>query len=100
MGAGALRAFFDVSLPLAAPGLMASAIFVFLESLDEFTGSYFVGAPDCEHAAAASLYSRSGGNYQTASITALLLLVPSLFFMLIVERFLEGRRSVARRTMT
>ncbi len=35
-----------MTLPLAMPGLMASAIFVFLESLDEFTGSYFVGAPD------------------------------------------------------
>jgi putative spermidine/putrescine transport system permease protein len=36
-GAGAFRAFLDITLPLAAPGLMASAIFVFLESLDEFT---------------------------------------------------------------
>jgi hypothetical protein len=25
---------------------MASAIFVFLESLDEFTGTFFVGVPD------------------------------------------------------
>jgi len=27
------------------PGLMASAIFVFLESLDELTGTYFAGCP-------------------------------------------------------
>jgi hypothetical protein len=26
--------------------MMATAIFVFLESLDEFTGTYFVGVPD------------------------------------------------------
>ncbi|MDO1581099.1 ABC transporter permease [Rhizobium oryzicola] len=90
MGAGALRAFFDVSLPLAAPGLMASAIFVFLESLDEFTGSYFVGAPDVNMLPLLLYTAGSGGNYQTASITALLLLVPSLFFMLIVERFLKA----------
>src|SRR5690606_7634715 len=45
-GAGPLRAFFDITLPLAAPGLMASAIFVFLESLDEFTATFFVGAPE------------------------------------------------------
>ena len=31
-----------------------------------------------------------GGNYQIASITALLLLVPSIGFMLIVERFLKA----------
>ncbi|WP_183898847.1 ABC transporter permease [Rhizobium metallidurans] len=89
-GAGALRAFFDITLPLAAPGLMASAIFVFLESLDEFTGSYFVGAPDVNMLPLLLYTTASGGNYQIASITALLLLIPSLVFMLIVERFLKA----------
>ena len=46
IGASGLRTFFTVNLPLAAPGIMASAIFVFLESLDEFTGTFFVGVPD------------------------------------------------------
>jgi ABC-type Fe3+ transport system permease subunit len=32
----------------------------------------------------------AGGNYQIASITALLLLVPSLVFMMVVERFLKA----------
>lgn len=90
IGAGALRTFRDITLPLAAPGLMASAIFVFLESLDEFTGSYFVGAPDVNMLPLLLYTAGSGGNYQVASITALLLLVPSLIFMLIVERFLKA----------
>lgn len=90
IGAGAMRTFLDVTLPLAAPGLMASAIFVFLESLDEFTGSYFVGAPDVNMLPLLLYTAGAGGNYQIASITALLLLVPSLVFMLIVERFLKA----------
>ena len=90
IGAGALRTFRDITLPLAAPGLMASAIFVFLESLDELTGSYFVGAPDVNMLPLLLYTAGSGGNYQVASITALLLLVPSLIFMLIVERFLKA----------
>ncbi len=90
IGAGAMRTFMDVTLPLAAPGLMASAIFVFLESLDEFTGSYFVGAPDVNMLPLLLYTSAAGGNYQVASITALLLLVPSLVFMLMVERFLKA----------
>lgn len=90
VGASALRAFRDITLPLAAPGLMASAIFVFLESLDEFTGSYFVGAPDVNMLPLLLYTAASGGNYQIASITALLLLVPSLIFMLMVERFLKA----------
>ncbi|MDF2997494.1 MAG: spermidine/putrescine transporter permease [Xanthobacteraceae bacterium] len=90
IGAGALAAFRDVTLPLAMPGLMASAIFVFLESLDEFTGSYFVGAPDVNLLPLLLYNAGAGGNYQIASITALLLLVPSIAFMLLVERFLKA----------
>ena len=77
-------------LPLAAPGLMASAIFVFLESLDEFTGTFFVGAPDVTTLPLLLYTSAAGGNYQIASITALILLVPSIAFMFVVERFLRA----------
>ncbi|PSJ62929.1 ABC transporter permease [Pseudaminobacter soli (ex Li et al. 2025)] len=90
IGAGPLQTFRDVTLPLAMPGLMASAIFVFLESLDEFTGSYFVGAPDVNMLPLLLYNAGAGGNYQVASITALLLLIPSVGFMLVVERFLKA----------
>jgi putative spermidine/putrescine transport system permease protein len=90
LGASPMRTFFTVTLPLAAPGIIASAIFVFLESLDEFTGTFFVGAPNIS-TLPLLLYSASmGGNYQIASITALILLVPSILFMLFVERFLKA----------
>lgn len=90
LGASALRTFFTVTLPLAAAGIIASAIFVFLESLDEFTGTFFVGVPTVS-TLPLLLYSASmGGNYQIASITALILLVPSILFMLFVERFLKA----------
>jgi putative spermidine/putrescine transport system permease protein len=90
IGASALQAFRDVVLPLAAPGLMASAIFVFLDSLDEFTGTYFVGAPDIMTMPLLLYTASAGGNYQIASITALVLLVPSIAFMFVVERFLSA----------
>ena len=90
LGASALRTFATVTLPLAMPGLIASAIFVFLESLDEFTGSFFVGAPEIRTLPLEMFTASMGGNYQISSITALILLVPSIGFMLIVERFLKG----------
>jgi len=90
MGASAWTCFRTVTLPLAAPGLMASAIFVFLESVDEFTGTYFVGVPDVTTLPLLMFNASMGGNYQIASITALLLLVPSIAFMLVVERFLKA----------
>lgn len=90
IGAGPIRTFFTVTLPCAYPGLVASAIFVFLESLDEFTGTYFVGAPEIITLPMLMFRAAMEGNYQVASITALVLLVPSVLFMLVVERFLRA----------
>ncbi len=90
MGASAWRAFWSVTLPLAAPGIMASAIFVFLESLDEFTGTFFVGVPQVITLPLLLYNASMGGNYQIASITALILLVPSIVFMLVIERYLRA----------
>ncbi len=90
IGAGPVRTFFTVAIPLAAPGLMASAVFVFLELLDEFTGTYFVGVPDIVTLPLLMFNASMGGNYQIASITALILLIPSVGFMLIIERFLKA----------
>jgi len=90
MGASALRGFLTVTLPLAAPGIMASAIFVFLESLDEFTGTYFVGVPDVTTLPLLMFTASVAGNYQIAAITALILLVPSVGFMMFIERFLKS----------
>ena len=89
MGASAVHTALTVTLPLAAPGLMAAAIFVFLESLDEFTGTYFVGVPDITTLPLMMFTASLAGNYQIAAITALILLVASIAFMLLIERFLN-----------
>ena len=90
IGASTLRVALTVTLPLAMPGLLASAIFVFLESLDEFTGTYFVGVPDVTTLPLVMFTASLAGNYQIAAITALVLLVPSVGFMLLIERFLKA----------
>ena len=89
IGASATRTACAVTLPLAAPGLIAAAIFVFLESLDEFTGTYFVGVPDITTLPLMMFNASLNGNYQIAAISALILLVPSILFMLVIERFLS-----------
>lgn len=89
VGASGLRTFVRITLPLAAPGLLASAVFVFLTSLDEFTGTFFVGLPFVT-TLPMLLYSSSGYNAQFASVIALVLLIPSILFMVIIERFLKG----------
>ena len=89
IGASGLRTFLRITLPLAAPGLLASAVFVFLTSLDEFTGTFFIGLPFVT-TLPMLLYSSSGYNLQFASVIAIVLLVPSILFMVIIERFLKA----------
>ncbi|MRI33649.1 spermidine/putrescine ABC transporter permease [Endozoicomonas sp. OPT23] len=89
LGASPLRTFFTITLPQALPGVLAGCIFVFLESLDEFTGTFFVGAPDVITLPMLLYNASMEGNYQIASITALILLVPSILFMLIVDKFMK-----------
>jgi ABC-type spermidine/putrescine transport system permease subunit II len=89
VGATARQAFFRITLPLAAPGLLASAVFVFITSLDEFTGTFFVGLPFV-NTLPLTLYSSSGYNMQFASVIALILLVPSLLFMFLIQKVLKA----------
>ena len=90
LGASPFSTFRTVTLPLALPGILASAIFVFLISLDEFTGTFFVGVPDITTLPLLLFTASMEGNYQIASITALILLVPSVAFMLVIEKFLKA----------
>jgi len=89
VGASRLKAFLRITLPISAPGLIASAVFVFLTSMDEFTGTFFVGLPFVT-TLPMTLYSASGSNIQFASVTAILLLIPSILFMVLIQRFLKA----------
>ncbi|MEE9308554.1 MAG: ABC transporter permease subunit [Spirochaetia bacterium] len=89
VGAGKTRAFFRITLPLAAPGLLASAVFVFITSLDEFTGTFFIGLPFI-NTLPMTLYSSSGYNMQFASVIAIILLIPSILFMALIQRVLRA----------
>ncbi len=89
MGATRWKAFSRITLPLATPGLIASAVFVFLQSMFEFTGTFFVGLPFIT-TLPMTLYSASGSNIQFASVIAILLLIPSIVFMIVIQRLLKA----------
>jgi putative spermidine/putrescine transport system permease protein len=90
LGASTTRAFVGVALPLAVPGVVASAVLVFLYSLDEFTGTLLVGAPFVT-TLPVSMYTASlGYELQVASVTALVLMAPGAVLLLLLERFLKS----------
>lgn len=45
LGAGHLRAFFTVTLPIIAPGIIAGALFAFITSFDEVITTLFLAGP-------------------------------------------------------
>ena len=90
LGASTTRAFAGVALPLAVPGIVASAVLVFLYSLDEFTGTLLVGAPFVT-TLPVSMYTASlGYELQIASVTAIVLMAPGAVLLLLLERFLKA----------
>jgi len=88
--ASTTRAFLTVSLPLAVPGLVASALLVFLYSLDEFTGTLLVGSPFVTTLPVYMYTASQGYEMQIASVTALVLMVPGVILLLLLERFLRA----------
>ena len=45
LGAGPIRTFFKITLPLILPGVVAGALFAFIESWDEVVVSIFLSSP-------------------------------------------------------
>jgi putative spermidine/putrescine transport system permease protein len=90
LGASMTRAFFRIALPLATPGVVASAILVFLHSLDEFTGTLMAGAPFVTTLPVYMYTASLGYEMQIASVTALVLMAPGVVLLLLMERFLRA----------
>jgi len=90
LGASRLRTFWNVSLPLASPGIIASALLIFLYSLDEFTGTLLVGSPFVLTLPVFMYNAAQGYELPVASITALILMVPGIILLLVLERYLKA----------
>lgn len=90
LGASVTRTFLRISLPLALPGVVASAILVFIYSLDEFTGTLLVGAPYVTTLPVYMYTASLGYELQIASVTALVLMGPGVVLLLLMERFLRA----------
>jgi len=90
LGASLTRTFVGISLPLAVPGIVASALLVFLYSLDEFNGTLLIGAPFITTLPVYMYTASIGYELQIASVTALVLMVPGAVLLLLLERFLKA----------
>ncbi len=90
MGASRIRAFFDVALPLAGPGIFVSALLVFLYSLDEFTGTLMIGSPFVKTLPVQMYTASMGYEMQIASVTSLMVTIPGILLLFCFQKFMKA----------
>lgn len=89
-GAGPLRTFWYVTLPMARPGIIVALIQAFLASFDEAQGTFLVGAPKYM-TMPVQMYSLVT-NYpqQAAAVFSILLTLPSFVLLLLIRKYIIG----------
>ncbi|QIS45258.1 ABC transporter permease subunit [Clavibacter capsici] len=91
-GAGRVRTFLHVTLPLALPGILVAVLMSFLAAFDEAQGTYLVGAP-VYMTMPTEMYSLVLNHpKQVAAVFAILLSVPSVALLLLARRHIMGGR--------
>ncbi len=87
-GAGPLRVFWRITLPLAMPGIIVAGILAFLAALDEAQGTLIVGSPRIT-TMPVLMYSLVA-NYPepVGAIFSILLSLPSLILLLFARKYL------------
>lgn len=91
LGASPLARFQVAYWPALKPGIMASLLIVFIQSIEEFAIAYIVGQPGFT-TVPTLLYSSLGQDFNrpNAAVLSLILAVPNVILMLILERFLKS----------
>jgi ABC-type spermidine/putrescine transport system permease subunit I len=92
MGAGPVRIFLRITLPLSMPGVMAGSLMTFILSLGIFvTPTILGGRKDYMLGNLIDLYTREILDWTYASAIAVVLFVMSLFFIFILSRIPGGK---------
>lgn len=92
-GATQLQTFYRIALPLAAPGIVATAIFAFINAWNEFLYSLVLINSGSKKTVSVALYSLIGGEtlrYHEMMAASVLVVLPSLILFGIIQKRLVG----------
>ncbi len=93
-GANAVRSFLHVVLPLVMPGVLASMIFTFTHSYNEFTLTLLTYGPHTVTLPVRTYLAVGDGYWEITSAMAVLMVVPSLAILALVQRRARPERLV------
>ncbi|MBO1900848.1 ABC transporter permease [Leucobacter weissii] len=95
LGAGKVRTFFSITLPLIAPGVTAGALFAFVTSFDEVILSLFIQSPSLQTLPVKIFNSVTQTNDPTVAAVAVITMVTSVLVMLTAQFASRKRKRVA-----
>ena len=86
-GAGPVRTFFQITLPMAFPGIAVAAIYTFLASLEESQGTMLIGLPNIK-TMPVELYGIILDFPATfCAVFAIILLIPSIILLVLLRKY-------------
>ncbi|MEA5064705.1 ABC transporter permease [Bacillota bacterium Meth-B3] len=86
-GAGPLRTFFRVTMPMAMPGIAVASIYTFLGSMDEAQGTLLVGIPQFQTMPVMMYTVISDYNVMAAAVYALMMIIPTVVLLVLLRRY-------------
>jgi ABC-type glycerol-3-phosphate transport system permease component len=93
-GAGPVRVFFRVLLPLVAPGLVATSVFAFIFAYNEFVFALtFLGTDQPKYTLpiyVTFFYGRGSADWGAIMATSVLFTIPVMVFFLLAQRHLRS----------
>ena len=93
-GANTVKSFFYVILPLIMPGILASMIFTFTQSYNEFTLTLLTYGPHTVTLPVRTYLAVGDGYWEITSAMAVLMVIPSLFMLALIQRRAEPEKLV------
>ena len=92
-GASKFKTFYKISLPLIAPGIVATSIFAFINAWNEFLYSLVLISSGSKKTVSVALYSLTGGEtlrYGEMMAASVLVIIPSMVLFFIIQKRLVG----------
>lgn len=93
-GANTIKRFFYVVLPLIMPGILASMIFSFTHSYNEFTLTLLTYGPHTVTLPIRTYLAVGDGYWEITSAMAVIMVVPSLVILALIQRRAEPEKLV------
>jgi len=93
-GANTIKRFFYVVLPLIMPGILASMIFSFTHSYNEFTLTLLTYGPHTVTLPIRTYLAVGDGYWEITSAMAMIMVVPSLVILALIQRRAEPEKLV------